>query len=103
MLAVQPKSLGVVLSILFAIVNCTDQKFYCMESVRREGVLEGDAESLCLSYVVLENSVKINEEHGRPSSATRFLADQNLLGCLYKTIEERKCEKESEYIPHFGY
>ncbi|MCW7480768.1 hypothetical protein [Leptospira kanakyensis] len=101
--AVLPKFLGVVLWILFSIVNCTDQKFYCMESVRRGGGLEGDAESLCLSYLALENSVKIDEERGRPSSATRFLADQNLVGCLYKTIEERKCENKSEYIPHFGY
>lgn len=86
-------------------LNCTDQKDFCMESLRRKGggVLEGDAESLCLGYAVLDNSARISEEHGRPSSATRFLADQNLVGCLYKTIEERKCDQKSEYIPHFGY
>lgn len=101
--AVLPKFLGVVLWILFSIVNCTDQKFYCMEIVRTGGVLEGDAESLCLGYVALENSVKMDEERGRSSSVNRFLADQNLVGCLYKTIEERKCENKSENIPHFGY
>lgn len=100
-----PKSLGVVLLVVLLILNCTNQKEYCKKSVRSEGggVLEGDAESLCLGYVVLENSVKTNEELGRPSSATRLVADQNLLGCVYKTIEERKCENKSEYIPHFGY
>lgn len=99
-----PKSLGVVFWFLLSFANCTDQKDFCRESVRRKGgSLEGDAESLCLGYVVLENSVRINEERGRPSSIYRFLSDQNLVGCLYKTIEERKCEKKSEYIPHFGY
>ncbi|PJZ46580.1 hypothetical protein [Leptospira brenneri] len=89
---------------LLIFLNCTDQKDFCMESVRRKGgSLEGEAKSLCLGYLVLDNSVRINEERGRPSSATRFIADQNLVGCLYKTIEERKCEKKSEYVPHFGY
>lgn len=98
-----PKFFAIIIWILFLILNCTDQKDYCMESVRTGGVLEGDAESLCLGYVVLDNSVKTSGERGRPSSATRLLADQNLLGCLYKTIEERKCENKSKFIPHFGY
>lgn len=89
---------------IFITTHCTDQRDYCNESVRRQGgSLEGDAKSLCLGYLVLENSAKRNEERGQPSSFSRFLADQNLVGCLYKTVEERKCDKKSEYFPHFGY
>lgn len=91
---------------IFITTHCTDQKDYCNESVRRSrkgGNVDGDAKSLCLGYLVLENSAKRNEERGQPSSFSRFLADQNLVGCLYKTVEERKCDKKSEYIPHFGY
>lgn len=104
-LVLLPKCIGVVFWFLLSFANCTDQKDFCRQTVEGKGggFFEGDAESLCASYLVFDQTVRINIESGRPSSFARFLSDQYLLLCLYKTIEERKCEKKSEYIPHFGY
>ncbi|MCW7489019.1 hypothetical protein [Leptospira meyeri] len=103
------RKLGYMKSLIFILfltmLNCTDQKDFCRQTVERKGggFFEGDAESLCASYLVFDNTVRINIESGRPSSAARFFSDQYLVRCLYKTIEERKCDQKSEYIPHFGY
>ncbi len=99
-----PKSLGVVLWILIFILNCTDQKDYCKSKAgKKGGSFYSDSESACLSYLSYQESIRNNEERNQPTTLYRFLADESLLACLYKTIEERKCENESEYIPHIGY
>lgn len=85
-------------------MDCTDQKDHCMESVQREGgFYSGSASSVCLGYLANQNYANVAEANGQSSRFNQWLADQSLTNCLYKTMEERKCDKKSEYIPHFGY
>lgn len=102
--AVLSKFLGVVLWILFSILNCTNQRDYCMESVSRKGLLfSGSAKSVCIGSLANQNFANVAEANGQSSRFDRWISDQSLINCLYKTIEERKCKNESVYIPHFGY
>ncbi|TGL86398.1 hypothetical protein EHQ68_13835 [Leptospira congkakensis] len=84
--------------------DCSNQKDYCMESAgRKGGSFYSNAESACLSYLSYQESIRIGEERNQSISIYRILSEESFLSCVYKTIEKRKCEKKSEYIPHFGY
>lgn len=99
-----PFKVAVLIFMLVGSMNCTDQKDYCKESAgNKGGSFYSDAKSACLSYISYQESIKSEEAKNQSTAIYRFLSDESLIACVYKTIEEKKCDKKSEYIPHFGY
>lgn len=93
-----------ILILTILVLQCSNQKEQCRTRLETKGWgLYPDAESACLTYLGFENITKSNEEKGRSTTVSKILADEALVTCLYKTLEERKCDKKSDYIPHFGY
>lgn len=84
-------------------INCSNQKDQCLKRAETKGGEKyQDSSSACATYAVLTETARTDEEQGRSAFATRILANEALVVCLLKAVEERKCQSKSEYIPHFG-
>ncbi|MCW7469790.1 hypothetical protein [Leptospira kanakyensis] len=98
------KKLLILVFVTFLVLDCSNQKDQCLKGAETKGGEKyQDSSSACATYVVLTETAKTSEEQGKSSFAARFLANEALVVCLLKAVEERKCKSKSEYIPHFGY
>lgn len=85
-------------------IMCSNKKEYCYSQLKKGPDIQGiDSAGSCATHIILENQIKDKMNRGENITRDKIISDSFLILCLEKNIQERKCSKESEYLPHFGY
>lgn len=86
------------------LLGCTNKREYCYSRLKAGPDIQGiDSLGSCASYLAIENQISEKTERGENVARDKRFSDGFLILCVQKTIQEKNCANQSEYIPHFGY